>query len=510
MKQTLDINSIPFDLRPLGLERRGDQTTYYCTPEGAEIIGWAGVDGIHYCTIPKFGEMIFSVNPMDFGDCVHPIARSLEELLRLLLSCVDMSALEQCYAWDEEQFKAFLLDCPATQEQQAVLDAIREVLGLEPIDDAFHYVKHLQAGFDFSQIPYTDDYYDPDMNAAAPERPQPWEVCFDSDFWGRGSGRAGKELAVHAHFVWGDECWYVPAAYVCAKGLVIDFCIEIDPARERDFLERWEGTRLAQGTLTQELRDRCDRENPLNVEFRPLVTVNGKPLRSKSGYAVMWIPADCLPEDVQNSREARRVLTHYALDETKAWSFHRCACLWATMKKPTVRTIGLKLERERTRLEGIHFRDPAVGEQLRFTHPVFGTEHTLTVLEYSRQELTGLHTSHEEYELPTYHTAMRFSLEPELASRNFQVRDCLPNDEPRRRVREDTSAEAIAIIGGADGPTVISLSGAGHDTSHMAYSTLHFKPQKSVEWKLLFYEKLMEDLETTLYPLPEGDLRGCL
>lgn len=45
--------------------------------------------------------MVFVVNPMDFGDCVHPIARNFEDLLRLLLSCADMAALEQCYAWDE-------------------------------------------------------------------------------------------------------------------------------------------------------------------------------------------------------------------------------------------------------------------------------------------------------------------------------------------------------------------------------------------------------------------------
>lgn len=45
-----------------------------------------------YCTIPEFGEMIFAVSPMNFGDCVHPIAHSFEDLLRLLLSCGSMDA----------------------------------------------------------------------------------------------------------------------------------------------------------------------------------------------------------------------------------------------------------------------------------------------------------------------------------------------------------------------------------------------------------------------------------
>ena len=152
------------DLAPLGLETNGAFISYFCTPKGAKVLGWAGVDGIHYCTIRGFGDMIFAVSPMNVGDYVHPIARNFEDLLRLLLSCTDMAALEQCYAWDEEQYKAFLMDCPATPKQQAVLDAIRSKTSLEPMEDAFHYVKQLQAEFDLSAIPYTEDYYDEDMN----------------------------------------------------------------------------------------------------------------------------------------------------------------------------------------------------------------------------------------------------------------------------------------------------------------------------------------------------------
>ncbi len=105
-------------------------------PEMPAIIGWAGVDGIHYCTIPEFGEMIFCGQSHELRDCVHPIAHSFEDLLRLLLSCGSMDALEQCYAWDEEQFKAFLIDCPATEEQQSVLDVLRTEFRLVPLEDA--------------------------------------------------------------------------------------------------------------------------------------------------------------------------------------------------------------------------------------------------------------------------------------------------------------------------------------------------------------------------------------
>ena len=39
------------DLSLIGIERREDNASYFCTPKGASIFGWAGVDGIHYCFV---------------------------------------------------------------------------------------------------------------------------------------------------------------------------------------------------------------------------------------------------------------------------------------------------------------------------------------------------------------------------------------------------------------------------------------------------------------------------
>lgn len=36
------------DLSPVGVERREGNNPYFCTPKGASIFGWAGVDGIHF------------------------------------------------------------------------------------------------------------------------------------------------------------------------------------------------------------------------------------------------------------------------------------------------------------------------------------------------------------------------------------------------------------------------------------------------------------------------------
>ena len=68
----------------LGIQLLKHYANYYCTPKGEVIIGSAGVDGIHYCTIPEFGEIIFAVNPMDIGDGVHLTNEAYRIILHFL------------------------------------------------------------------------------------------------------------------------------------------------------------------------------------------------------------------------------------------------------------------------------------------------------------------------------------------------------------------------------------------------------------------------------------------
>ena len=101
------------DLSSLSVMRREDNDPYFCTPKGASIFGWAGVDGIHFCFVRGFGETVFAVSPMNGGkDCVHVIARDFSDFLRLLLATGDSAALEQAWQWDEAQFDAFLAENP--------------------------------------------------------------------------------------------------------------------------------------------------------------------------------------------------------------------------------------------------------------------------------------------------------------------------------------------------------------------------------------------------------------
>ena len=504
----MDIKSFKkakIDLSLLGFDMNGDFELYYCTPKKAQIIASSGVDGIHYCTIPQFGEIIFAVSPMNFGDCVHPIARSFEDLLRLLLHCGDIAALEQCYAWDEEQYKAFLIDNPVTEKQQAVLDEIKSKFSLEPISDSFAYVKELQTEFDLSQISYTEDYYDPEMNAAAPEVPTEWAVYYEHEFWNRNAkGKPGEEIVLNKTFSWGDEIWHIPAVYSCSKGLVIDFCVEIQPEKEKAFIDKWYPVIENDANIINELREQIEQENPMEVAFRPHLHVNGKEIIATHGISISWIPENCLPDGSIREIESKEVIKHYGLDESQGWVFYRWSCPWSTKRKPEIKSISVKLERELVTIQGIHFKNPSVGDVISFVHPIHGTEHKLTVLAYEKQEFPRQGFQHEEYEFPTLHTAMTYTLEPELPGRNFQVQDCIQNEQPKRKPRNQFEPQAnydacaIAIIGGADGPTAFFVSGGQNLEQHRALSALRFEHADDIEWKIVFREKLMEDIENDL------------
>ena len=55
------------DLSPVGVERREDNNPYFCTPKGASIFGWAGVDGIHFCFVRDFGGMVIFRQSHELG-----------------------------------------------------------------------------------------------------------------------------------------------------------------------------------------------------------------------------------------------------------------------------------------------------------------------------------------------------------------------------------------------------------------------------------------------------------
>lgn len=155
--------NLKIDGQWIGLES-GEGTPYFCTPAGAKIIGWD--NGIHYCFIEGFDDLVFCVNPETCcGRYVYPIARNFYDFLGLILAAGNTNPLQQIISWDKKAFEAFVRR-PEEQENKArpevkrALDTIRKELGIAPIETPFEYVKALQSGFPYGKIPFTDEYYD--------------------------------------------------------------------------------------------------------------------------------------------------------------------------------------------------------------------------------------------------------------------------------------------------------------------------------------------------------------
>ena len=481
----------------LGIQQLEHYENYYCTPKDAVIIGSAGVDGIHYCTIPEFGEMIFAVSPMNFGDCVHPIARNFGDLLRLLLSCADMAVLEQCYAWDEEEYKAWLIDCPATKEQAQALAAIQAEFGLEPMEDAFAYVKQLQAEFDLSKIPNTEDFYDIDMNPAAPKPAPEWKVTFRGDFHSADQqGAPGIPVRTNKEFHWAGIDWVIPEVYACEEGIVVLTLGKIDPAEVRKY--------MTGEPKTQEEIERMDAECPLNIHLRCAAKVNGSDGVYCGGSGMAWMPP--MPSEGSGYDDARWVLEHYGYDTNYAWIINRDNYRWPGGTSPNLNSLEVTITQRPVSLSGARFKTPLDGNTVKVQHPLSGKTYTLTIENLKHEEADMRHVQSMGLEFPTKYTQMEYRIEPELASRQCRIMDCKQSDEPRpmkitraegpAEVQINGEAVAIGIIGGADGPTAVFMSSPTSKTSQLriASSSMCFEHVDEVEWRIVFLEKLHEDI----------------
>lgn len=493
------------NLSAVGLIPGDTKGGYFCTPKGAKVVGWAGVDGIHYCFIKGFGDMVFAVDPTSTpGNYVHPLARNFEDFLRLLLACGDLAAVQQIYAWDEETFNAFLRDNPVTKEQQALLDFIQEKFSLTPMEEPFADVKTLQAAFDYDSIPFKREYYE--GIPLAPETserkmPKEWKVYFNGDFYeSRGNGRAGTEITIEKEFFWNGNDWYIPAVYNCGKGLVVDLCIALDSEAIIAYYEKWGIGEDRQEPFSKEERRQMAQENPVNVDFRLKAEVNGKVQRKWSGSGIGWMPKACLLSEEENTEEADAVMEHYHLDRTKGWTFRRISIPWATKTKPVLRTLALEFEPEMIPVQGPRFVTPQVGESISFQHPVTGATHTLTVLDYQREQFPKERFQAEEFEFPENFTQMTYTVTPELPKGEYSIKDVCNSDTPKRKVSADGPAAcSVGIIGVGAGPTAVFVAGKGTTVeAQVACSALRFEPAETVEWEMIFRRKPCENIQVKL------------
>jgi len=495
---------LKIDFSAIEFEQAGNEDKCFCTPIGAHLIGSAGVDGIHYCTVRGQGEMVFAVNPSnEIGKNVYPVANTFEDLLRLLLACGSMAAIEQAHMWDEEQFDAFIAENQPAPAQLEVFDVLRDKLGIAPMEDPFAYLYRLQGRYDYGMLHFSKDYYEALDVLVCDDRPREWKVTIDGAFRAE-RGKAGQEIPLGKDFYWGAEHWHVPAVYLCSGGVVVDFCIQPDNERVKDsFCKAWE---REENNIrpTYEEQVVLERENPLNIGFRAEIELNGQVIRRKRGRGGVWIPEALSGNDSYLGSDEKWILEHYGLDLSKAWVIRRLTFPWKGRRKVELQSLNLKLEREKSDFFAARFVTPAVGRSVSFPHPITGVTHTLTVHEIAPKTLDTSVFHDQSLAYPSHFMAMSYILEPDLPKDAFMLKDCDDGDNPRPKSpdphgRMSMSVGMVAMVRSADGPASVFLADGNEAQVHAIASSMHFEPLTGpVKWRMMVREKMLPDLDVAL------------
>lgn len=132
---------------------------YFCTPVGAEIFASIGVDGVHYCTVPKLGETVFAVTPESSDPYVFPVANNFTEFLRLVATLRGTNLIDQAHLFTKDRFETLM-------QEQATANAdevkkLCETFDIEPLEcSPYDLLMELYNNFDYSKIKFSREYYE--------------------------------------------------------------------------------------------------------------------------------------------------------------------------------------------------------------------------------------------------------------------------------------------------------------------------------------------------------------
>ena len=306
----------------------------------------------------------------------------------------------------------------------------------------------------------------------------------------RSRGRFHTELALEKSFDWVGRHWLVPAAYVCGKGLAINFCMRAEADELRAFMQKWKLSPENDDCAAFSPEDQLllDAENPLALSFTPTLTVNGKTLHVSERASASFHP--CFSD---HETPLAPLMRRYHLSDAFSWVVTCAWFPWNGRRPAAIRSIELSLRRTPAPLPGPRFTVRAPGDAFRFTHPYTGTEHTLTALSLEAQTLPETAFGRG---FPTHFTLLRFALDPEPAE-PVLISDTRESDRPVRpeTIKSASSARAVGVIGGADGPTALFVSGG----AHTACSALRFSSDtRDIEWRATFEASPRDDFSLSL------------
>lgn len=459
------------DLSSLGLRTGPAVSESVYTPAGARILAWVGETDVHFCQVEGLGGMVFVVNPAATpGDSVHPVARSLVDFIGLLCACRHVSVIQDAYCASRSLFEKRLGDFRSNYRAKCVLTALQNTYRPTAIPDPYAYITQVENSFDYNLLPLHADYYE-----WCPIRPGGlrWNVGYGTGFSEHCErDKAGQELAVGRSFQWAGETWTVPAIYLCENGIVVDSYLQVSNEDMAQFHEKWD----CRDSELMSIEDQMYRslDDPLTMEAIGELYVNGRSAPLKKRFFLRWDPHQ------ENSWQARRALEHYGLDRDKGYLLRR-ECFLRRGKNPPICAMELKLSAIPVDVPGQRFIAPRSGESLSFTNPSDGREYRLTVIGQIREALDPNFLSNR----PCCYTRLAYSLDPPIEKERFSIVDCDPGDPFEQPTDEPPASMLVGKIPSA---------------GHIAVSSLRHIPAETISWRMIFRQKLREDISVSILP----------
>ncbi len=154
------------------------------------------------------------------------------------------------------------------------------------------------------------------------------------------------------------------------------------------------------------------------------------------------------------------------------------------MEEREIKSLELTMAQEPVEVPGEVFEVSYPGEQIDLKIP--GNPFTLTVKDYEPQILNPSMISPDNMEYPTCYTMMTYMLSPKPEAEKLYIQDLSVCDQPRPKQTEPAEfnsceAAAIAIIGGADGPTAMIVGAPQTEQEFAACSAPHFEPADKIQ-----------------------------
>ena len=162
----------PINLESMFIEHHNKESQewrYPETPIGSIVIAHTGVDGCHYCVVPKQGVSIdeapiYFVSPMDWDDTVVWVAKNIIDFVSIGVALGSFTYIASFYSCDEEEFLQFVeesWDEHDENEKKEAIKLLKECFPIKQYNNLFQHIvesyqdkrNHVDLDFEFNHDP---------------------------------------------------------------------------------------------------------------------------------------------------------------------------------------------------------------------------------------------------------------------------------------------------------------------------------------------------------------------